>query len=363
MAKDNVPFHSVVFPATQLGTGKKWTMVDHLMAVEYLNYEDAKFSKSRGIGVFGNDAQQTGIPSDVWRFYLIYIRPESGDSAFKWDDLMLKNNSELLGNLGNFVNRALKFCKDNFAGRVPEMKLNKDDQIFLAQVTRHLAQFVDLMEGANQRESILQIMTISRLGNQLMQANTPWKLMKSKSEADRLRAGTVVSLSINTAALLAVLVQPFMPVLSSKLQCQLNLSDDMIPPLDKKFSCLLKPGHEIGVPEPLIREIKPDEIKDLQKRFGGKQEDRLKKENTSVVKPVINGPDPQKAKELEVQVSQQGDVVRKMKEQQQDKDLIKIEAEKLLSLKKDLALAQGKDPSDDQKKSSKNSGKKGKKKK
>ena len=88
MAKDNVPFHGIVFPASQLGTGVNWTLVNHLMATEYLNYEDAKFSKSRGIGVFGNDAQETGIPSDIWRFYLIYTRPENQDSAFQWLSLI-----------------------------------------------------------------------------------------------------------------------------------------------------------------------------------------------------------------------------------------------------------------------------------
>ena len=69
-------------------------MVNRLMSTEYLNYEDAKFSKSHGVGVFGNDAKETGIPSDVWRFYLMYMRSESQDSAFKWDDFMTKNNSE-----------------------------------------------------------------------------------------------------------------------------------------------------------------------------------------------------------------------------------------------------------------------------
>lgn len=73
--------------------------------LEYLNYEDGKFSKSRGVGVFGNNAQETGIPADVWRFYLLYVRPESQDSTFSWSDLMVKNNSELLNNLGNFANR------------------------------------------------------------------------------------------------------------------------------------------------------------------------------------------------------------------------------------------------------------------
>lgn len=72
---------------------------------EYLNYEDGKFSKSRGVGVFGDMAKDTGIPADIWRFYLLYLRPEGQDSAFSWSDLMLKNNSELLNNLGNFINR------------------------------------------------------------------------------------------------------------------------------------------------------------------------------------------------------------------------------------------------------------------
>lgn len=73
--------------------------------LEYLNYEDGKFSKSRGVGVFGDMAQDTGIPADIWRFYLLYIRPEGQDSAFSWTDMLLKNNSELLNNLGNFINR------------------------------------------------------------------------------------------------------------------------------------------------------------------------------------------------------------------------------------------------------------------
>ena len=72
---------------------------------EYLNYEDGKFSKSRGVGVFGDMAKDTGIPSDIWRFYLLYVRPETMDSTFSWTDLVLKNNSELLNNLGNFINR------------------------------------------------------------------------------------------------------------------------------------------------------------------------------------------------------------------------------------------------------------------
>lgn len=121
-----MPFHSVIFPACQLGTHDNYTVLNHLSATgkekrasaccledslecaslaEYLNYEDTKFSKSRGVGVFGTDAKETGIPADVWRFYLLSQRPESQDANFNWSDFALKNNGELLNNLGNFVNR------------------------------------------------------------------------------------------------------------------------------------------------------------------------------------------------------------------------------------------------------------------
>jgi len=105
MAKDNVPFHSVIFPSYLLGTGDNYALVGHLSGIDYLNYEDGKFSKSRGTGVFGDQVKSTQIESDIFRFYLSYIRPETQDSTFSWDDLMSKNNSELLNNLGNFINR------------------------------------------------------------------------------------------------------------------------------------------------------------------------------------------------------------------------------------------------------------------
>ena len=220
MAKDNVPFHSVVFPSTLLGTGEKWTMVTRLMSTEYLNYEDSKFSKSRGIGVFGNDAQDTGIPADVWRFYLMYIRPENQDSAFKWEDLMTKVNAELLANLGNFINRALKFTKDNFGSKVPEMNLNKEDWELVARVNQELTAYISHLEDAREREAITAVFNVSRLGNQLMQHNTPWKLVKGSVE-DKARAGTVVGLSVNMAALLSVLIQPYMPNMAANLEGQL----------------------------------------------------------------------------------------------------------------------------------------------
>ncbi|XP_017584175.1 PREDICTED: methionine--tRNA ligase, cytoplasmic [Corvus brachyrhynchos] len=178
MAKDNVPFHSVVFPSSLLGADDNYTLVKHLIATEYLNYEDGKFSKSRGVGVFGDMAKDTGIPADVWRFYLLYLRPEGQDSAFSWADLLLKNNSELLNNLGNFINRAGMFVCKFFAGAVPAMVLTAEDQRLLARVTLEMRQYHQLMEKVRIRDALRCVLSISRHGNQYIQVNEPWKCIK-----------------------------------------------------------------------------------------------------------------------------------------------------------------------------------------
>jgi methionyl-tRNA synthetase len=128
MGKDNVPFHTIIFPACQIGSQKPWTMMNSISVTEYLNYEDGKFSKSRGIGVFGNDAKETGIPVEVWRYYLLSMRPESQDSVFQWDDFAAKSNAELNDNLGNFINRTLKFIYARFDTTVPGTANGKMDE-------------------------------------------------------------------------------------------------------------------------------------------------------------------------------------------------------------------------------------------
>ena len=231
MAKDNVPFHSVMFPSCLLGVNKGHTIVSRIMATEYLNYEDGKFSKSRGIGVFGNDAQETGIDADVWRFYLAASRPEGQDSSFSWNDLAARNNSELLNNLGNFVNRALVFCEKNFNSTIGNISLNADDLILLALINREIKGYVNSMEKTNRyRDGIKHMLTISRQGNLYMQTEQPWVLLKGTDE-QKARAGSVISLSCNIACLLATLLFPFMPSTARKLYSQLNVPGGFIDPV------------------------------------------------------------------------------------------------------------------------------------
>ena len=343
MAKDNVPFHSVVFPATLIGSESstcKWTMVKHLMATEYLNYEDAKFSKSRGIGVFGNDTADTEIPSDIWRFYLIYTRPENADSAFKWDDLMLKNNSELLANLGNFVNRALKFCKEYLGGKISEIIMNEDDKKILVEINGYIKAYHEAMEICHQRESISEILNISRRGNQLMQAEKPWVLVKSAKIEDNLRASSVVSFCANIAALISLLIEPFMPKISRGILRQLNTTLDDVNLLKGQyaFKRLLKPGHTIGVPEPLIREIKKDEIEALKKRFSGTQKEREKSVENSKCKEKQN---PEIIKHLEEGILVQSSLIEKMATCATSNESMKDAKDILEFLEKQLEMARG----------------------
>ncbi|WP_296668259.1 class I tRNA ligase family protein, partial [Treponema sp. UBA785] len=112
---------------------------------EFLNYEDGKFSKSKGVGVFGSDAKESGIPSDAWRFYIYYNRPENQDYQFTWKDFQEKYNKELIGNLGNLVNRTLLFINKNYGGKIPE---GKKDEALWAQIEEKEKKATELLEWA-----------------------------------------------------------------------------------------------------------------------------------------------------------------------------------------------------------------------
>src|SRR6185369_12967673 len=120
--------------------------------LEYLNYENTKFSKSRNIGVFGDDVKDTGIPVSVWRYYLLSIRPETGDSMFTWKEFITKNNTELLANLGNFVNRVVKFTNSKYTGVIPSYTVDSEaEQEFIKKINSLLTSYVESLEAVKLR--------------------------------------------------------------------------------------------------------------------------------------------------------------------------------------------------------------------
>ncbi|XP_035227960.1 methionine--tRNA ligase, cytoplasmic-like [Stegodyphus dumicola] len=352
MAKDNVPFHSIIFPASQIGTKDNYTIVNHLAAVEYLNYEDVKFSKSRGIGVFGDDAKVTGIPSDIWRFYLLYLRPEAQDTYFSWNDLMLKVNSELLNNLGNFINRALSFVNNNFGGVIPELLLGDSEKLLIAQVDQELKNYISCMEKTRLRDAIKYILNISRIGNQYIQANKPWELVKG-SAAEKAKAGTILGLSANICCLLCTLLEPYMPDTFKNLKTQLN-TEQSLHILINDFVCLLPKDHKIGKPVPLFKKIDQDLINNLKTKYGGRQSPDKdssspkklpgKTVNKEAADNLPNGLDAEEVASLESLVTVQGNKVRELKAKKESKTEIDEAVAVLLELKKRLAVAKGENP-------------------
>ncbi|GAB1609435.1 methionine--tRNA ligase, cytoplasmic-like [Argonauta hians] len=343
LGKDNVPFHSVIFPATLLGANQNYTIVDSVLATEYLNYEDGKFSKSRGVGVFGNNARDTGIPADVFRFYLTYMRPESQDTSFCWDDFQLKNNSELLNNIGNFINRALMFVSNSFQKTVQPMSLIEGDEKLIAQVNKLLHRYIENMESTKMRDSLRILLEISTLGNQYMQLHKPWVLVKGNAE-EKHRAGTIVSLSSNIAALLSVLLQPFMPTTSATIQHQMQFPAEKNVILEN-FPCYLAAGHKIGEPKPLFKKLETDFIQELKKKFSSSSSAPAAPATSNQAAPTTVAPGSEaEIATLNQLVTDQGLKVRQLKTDKAEKSLIDAEVAKLLDLKRQLALKQGIDP-------------------
>ena len=180
IGKDNIPFHTVIFPCTLLGSGHNWTKLYHMSSTEYLNYESGKFSKSRGVGVFGTDAIETGIKADAWRFYIFYNRPEKQDYQFTWKEFREKYNGELLGNLGNLVNRTLLFVNKYYEGKIPDASV---DEEMWAKVRDLEAKITENLEWANLRDAFHQIFEISDIANKAFQDGEPWKTRNENPEA------------------------------------------------------------------------------------------------------------------------------------------------------------------------------------
>eukprot|EP00842_Homolaphlyctis_polyrhiza_P000116 jgi/Hompol1/1104/HPOL_005520-RA len=241
MGKDNVPFHTVIFPSTLLGTDEKWTYLHHLSTTEYLQYEDGKFSKSRGVGVFGDNVMASGIPPEVWRYYLFSVRPESSDSQFLWASLIAANNNELLANFGNFVNRILKFINAKYDGEIPEYKVTDQPEVKLIEdVNALLAQYIEALEGTKIRQGLRLFMEISARGNQYLQEN---KIDNNLFANSRARCDNTVATAANLVYLLSALVYPYMPTTSAAIIKQLNLPQRRI--TDQWTATDILPGHQI----------------------------------------------------------------------------------------------------------------------
>ncbi len=294
MAKDNIPFHTVIFPASLLGTGKPWTLLHHINSTEYLNYEDTKFSKSRDIGVFGDDVKKTGIPIDLWRFYLLRIRPEKSDSVFSWQDFFEKVNGEFTDNIGNLVNRTLVYLRKNFEGELKDLPLPETHQAFVSACQKDFSELTTTLDNLQLREGIYIILSLGDRGNKFFQDMAPWD--KIKTDPDHAHA--TVSLLTYLVKNLAVALEPYMPETAERILKMMGLCPETSNKIQPRgnwedlgsFQGL--DNHRIGKPKILYQRLDLKLAEKYRKKFSGEQPDfGLFKLQVGQIKEVKNHPD------------------------------------------------------------------------
>ena len=265
MGKDNVPFHTLSFPATIIGSGEPWKLVDYIKSFNYLNYDGGQFSTSQGRGVFMDQALEI-LPADYWRWWLLSHAPESSDAEFTWENFQASVNKDLADVLGNFVSRVTKFCRSKFGEVVPEGGEDGPLEAKLsAALAQKLSEYQSHMGAIEVRKSAGSLREIWVLGNEYLQEAEPWAVFKE----DPTRAAAIIRRALNLIRLYGVVSAPFIPDAAAKLLDAVNSSDADWPGSIDDAMIALPPGHAFTVPENLFRKITDEEREGWHDRFAG----------------------------------------------------------------------------------------------
>jgi methionyl-tRNA synthetase len=266
MGKDNVAFHTVSFPATVMGSGEPWKLVDTLKAFNWLNWYGGKFSTSQKRGVFMDVALEL-LPPDLWRWYLTANSPEGSDTAFTWEQFQSAVNRDLADVLGNFVNRILKFCETRFDAVVPAGgEPGELERRLYADVSARLADLTANLEAMEFRKSAQELRALWVLGNEYLTEAAPWTAIKS----DPQRAAVIVRTGINLVALFARVSAPFIPF--SAETTALAVGEGYPSPWPSADGALelsrIPAGRPVKAPEVLFRKLEDSQIEEWKARFG-----------------------------------------------------------------------------------------------
>ncbi|MCC7319387.1 MAG: methionine--tRNA ligase [Rubellimicrobium sp.] len=264
MGKDNVPFHTLSFPVTILGSGEPWKLVDFIKSFNYLNYDGGQFSTSRGRGVFMDQALSI-LPADYWRWWLLSHAPETSDAEFTWENFQAGVNKDLADVLGNLVSRVTKFAKAKLGETVPEGGAwGALEQEFVADLGQRVRAYEEHMEAIEVRRAAAELRAIWALGNEYLQRAAPWTTIRTDPQAAAMQA----RLGLNLIALYADLSAPFIPDAAEAMRSAVGTAPawpgDMAAALTR-----LRPGAAYAVPENLFRKITDAECADWKERFAG----------------------------------------------------------------------------------------------
>jgi methionyl-tRNA synthetase len=255
IGKDNIVFHCIIFPAMLKAEGS-YILPANVPANEFLNLEGEKISTSRNWAVWLHEyLQDFPGKQDVLRYVLCSTMPEAKDNDFTWKDFQARNNNELVAVLGNFINRGLVLTHKHFEGRVPPAaELTEGDRAALSELPR-LKEAVEYnLDNFRFREALKSMMDIARLGNKYLADNEPWKVIKT----DPARVGTVLNISLQITANLAIVAQPFLPFSAIKIAEFINLGKSLWK--DAGRGDILEAGHLLGEVSLLFEKIEDEAI-------------------------------------------------------------------------------------------------------
>lgn len=267
MAKDNLPFHTIVWPATILGTHEPWTMASYIKGFNWLTYCGGKFSTSQKRGVFMDQALDI-YPADYWRYFLVSMAPEADDSDFTWELFAAVVNKDLAGNLGNFVNRTLKLTASQFGQEIPAGgEPGEAEKQLAADCAAAVEEYRAAQRAVELRKSALALKKLWSLGNLYIDARAPWTMVKT----DREGAAMVLRTCINLCRTFALASSPLIPFTSGKIMDALKMTaEEKAAPLSAACSLeYLKPGRAFDIPPVLFNKIAPEDVARLAAQFGG----------------------------------------------------------------------------------------------
>ncbi len=290
IGKDNIVFHCIIFPATLMAEGS-YILPDNVPANEFMNLENDKISTSRNWAVWLHEyLEEFPGKQDVLRYVLAANAPESKDNDFTWKDFQTKNNSELVGIFGNFVNRTVVLTQKFYDGKVPEKCTLQDiDQQTLDALKQLPCDVSDAIKNYKFRDALAGMMEIARLGNKYLAETEPWKAIKEDPE----RVKTIMNIAMQITATLAIVAEPFLPFTSQKLYDQLKLSNwNLNGPkhewIDAGNADLVPAGLEIGSGALLFEKIEDETIdKQVQKLLDAKRMNELEGKTVAPLKENI----------------------------------------------------------------------------
>ncbi len=265
MGKDNVPFHTLSFPATMMGSAEPWKLVDFIKSYNWLTYEGGKFSTSAGRGIFMNQALEI-FPSDYWRWWLLSNAPESSDSNFTWESFQGGINKDLADVLGNFVSRVTKFCRGKFGEEVPAGgSYGAAEAAVIAEIATRLKAYEANMEAVELRKAAADLRAIWAAGNEYLQAAAPWVVFKESPED----AAAIVRFALNLIRLYGVLSQPYIPDASHTILTAMNAENAPWPTDLEAALTALPAGHTFTTPEVMFAKITDERRAELEAQFAG----------------------------------------------------------------------------------------------